>query len=57
MPSIAFVVNEKVEPSVLKIKVQTSDESLMNKLVFSGAARLDCRAAAVRVPLHVSRQC
>lgn len=53
--SIALVVNEKVK-SVRKIKIETTDESLMNKLVFSGAARLDYRAAAVRVPLHVSRQ-
>lgn len=30
---------------MLKIKVQTTDESLMNKLVFSGAAQLDYRAS------------
>lgn len=33
--------------SVLKIKVQTTDGSLMNKLVFSGATDVDCGAAAV----------
>lgn len=32
--------------SVLKIKVQTTDGSLMNKLVFSGATDVDCGAIA-----------
>lgn len=36
---------KEVKPSVLNIKVQTTDGSLMNKLVFSCAARLDYRAS------------
>lgn len=32
-----------------KIKAQTTDGSLMNKLEFSGATDVDCRAVAVRV--------
>lgn len=49
-PSFTHAVNDgwgkEVKASVLKIKVQTTDGSLMNKLVFYGAARLDYRASS-----------